>query len=47
MTAPHAEEAREHGDLAPPLETVRRWSFEADVWRDPGAQREWFSSADV
>jgi hypothetical protein len=34
------EQAREHGDLAPLLETVRRWWFEADAWRDPDAQRE-------
>jgi len=34
------EEAREHGDLTPLLETVRRWWFEADAWRDPDAQRE-------
>jgi hypothetical protein len=29
------EQAREHGDLTPLLETVRRWWFEADAWRDP------------
>jgi hypothetical protein len=34
------EEAREHGDLTPLVQTVRRWWFEADAWRDPVAQRE-------
>jgi hypothetical protein len=34
------EQAREHGDLTPLVETVRRWWFEADAWRDPDAQRE-------
>ena len=34
------EEAREHGDLTPLVQTVRRWWFEADAWRDPDAQRE-------
>ena len=29
------EEAREHGDLTPLVQTVRRWWFEADAWRDP------------
>lgn len=38
------EQAREHGDLAPLLETVRRWWFEADAWRDPDAQREFLAS---
>jgi Family of unknown function (DUF6247) len=33
------EEAREHGDLTPLVETVRRWWFEADAWRDPDAKR--------
>jgi len=37
------EEAREHGDLTPLLETVRRWWFEADAWRDPEAQREFLA----
>jgi hypothetical protein len=37
------EQAREHGDLAPLLDTVRRWWFEADAWRDPGAQREFLA----
>lgn len=34
------ERAREDGDLAPLVDTVRRWWFEADAWRDPDAQRE-------
>jgi hypothetical protein len=34
------EDARKHGDLAPLVQVVRRWWFEADAWRDPGAQRE-------
>jgi len=37
------EEAREHGDLTPLVETVRRWWFEADAWRDPDAQREFLA----
>jgi hypothetical protein len=36
-------QAREDGDLAPLLETVRRWWFEADAWRDPDAQREYLA----
>src|SRR5262249_34064470 len=34
------EQARADGDLNPLLETVRRWWFEADAWRDPAARRE-------
>ncbi len=34
------EQAREQGDLTPLVQTVRRWWFEADAWRDPEAQRE-------
>jgi Family of unknown function (DUF6247) len=37
------EEARERGDLTPLLETVHRWRFEADAWRDPEAQREFLA----
>jgi hypothetical protein len=37
------EEAREHGDLTPLVQTVRRWWFEADAWRDPEAQREFLA----
>ena len=29
------EQAREHGDVTPLVQTVRRWWFEADAWRDP------------
>ena len=32
---PAFEQAREHGDLTPLVEAVRRWWFEADAWRDP------------
>lgn len=31
---------RATADLTPLLDTVRRWWFEADAWRDPAAQRE-------
>jgi hypothetical protein len=34
------ELARADGDLNPLLETVRRWWFEADTWRDPAARRD-------
>jgi hypothetical protein len=37
------EQARERGDLTPLLETVHRWRFEADAWRDPEAQREFLA----
>jgi hypothetical protein len=37
------EEAREHGDLKPLVQTVRRWWFEADAWRNPAAQREFLA----
>jgi hypothetical protein len=33
------EQARAGGDLTPLLQTVKRWWFEADAWRDPDAQR--------
>ena len=33
------EQARQDGDLTPLVQTVRRWWFEADAWRDPAAQR--------
>ena len=29
------EQARQDGDLTPLVQTVRRWWFEADAWRDP------------
>src|ERR1700690_4114889 len=34
------ERARDDGDLTSLVQTVRRWWFEADAWRDPEAQRE-------
>ena len=34
------EHAREQGDVTPLVQTVKRWWFEADAWRDPQAQRE-------
>jgi Family of unknown function (DUF6247) len=40
------EQARERGDLTPLVETVRRWWFEADAWRDPGAQQRFLSRLD-
>lgn len=40
------EEAREHGDLTPLVQTVRRWWFEADAWRNPAAQREFLARVD-
>jgi len=35
------EQARVGGDLTPLLETVRRWWFEADTWRDPAVRRDY------
>jgi hypothetical protein len=35
------EQARANGDLAPLIETVRRWWFDANAWRDPVAHREY------
>lgn len=37
------EQARESGVLTPLVQTVRRWWFEADAWRDPEAQREFLA----
>lgn len=34
------ERARADDDLTPLLETVRRWWFESDTWRDPAARRD-------
>jgi hypothetical protein len=34
------ERARRNGDLTPLLDTVRRWWFEADNWRDPVARSQ-------
>jgi hypothetical protein len=41
------EQARERGDLTPLLETVRRWWFEADAWRDPESQRQFAARVDA
>ena len=41
------EQAREQGDVTPLVQTVKRWWFEADAWRDPQAQREFLTLADV
>ncbi len=40
------EQAREQGDLTPLVQTVRRWWFEADAWRDPDAQRDFLARMD-
>ena len=37
------EQARTGGDLTPLLDTVHRWWFEADTWRDPAARREYLA----
>jgi hypothetical protein len=37
------EQAREHGDLLPLVETVRRWWFEADACRDPASQQQYLA----
>ena len=29
------EPARDQGDVTPLVQTVKRWWFEADAWRDP------------
>ena len=41
------EQAREHGDLMPVIETVWRWWFEADAWRDPDAERQYLARFDA
>jgi hypothetical protein len=41
------ERARVQGDLTPLVQTVRRWWFEADAWRDPQAQREFLACVDT
>jgi Family of unknown function (DUF6247) len=33
------KQAREQGDVTPLVQTVRRWWFEVDAWRDPQAHR--------
>jgi hypothetical protein len=37
------EQARRDQDLTALVQTVRRWWFEADAWRDPGAQRQFIA----
>jgi len=41
------EQAREQGDVTPLVQTVKRWWFEADAWRDPQAQREFLARIDA
>ena len=41
------EQAREQGDLTSLVQTVRRWWFEADAWRDPEAQREFVTRVET
>jgi Family of unknown function (DUF6247) len=41
------ERARAQGDLTPLVQTVRRWWFEADAWRDPEAQRRFLARVDA
>jgi hypothetical protein len=40
------EQARRDQDLTVFVQTVRRWWFEADAWRDPGGQREFLARMD-
>jgi hypothetical protein len=40
------EQAREQGDVTPLVQTVKRWWFQADAWRDPQAQREFLARID-
>ena len=40
------ERAREDSDLTPLLQTVRRWWFEADAWRDPVGRRQFQQRVD-
>jgi hypothetical protein len=41
------EQAREQGDVTPLVQTVKRWWFEADAWRDPQAQRKFLARIDA
>jgi hypothetical protein len=41
------EQAREQGDVTPLVQTVKRWWFEADAWRDPQAQREFLARVET
>lgn len=40
------EQARQNHDLTALVQTVRRWWFEADAWRDPDAQRQFHARMD-
>lgn len=40
------EQAREQGDVTPLVQTVKRWWFEAEAWRDPQARREFIARLD-
>jgi hypothetical protein len=40
------EQARHDQDLSALVQTVRRWWFEADAWRDPDAQRQFLARMD-
>ena len=40
-------QARAQGDVTPLVQTVKRWWFEADAWRDPQAQREYLARIDA
>lgn len=40
------EQARQDQDLTTLVQTVRRWWFEADAWRDPEAQRKFLARMD-
>jgi Family of unknown function (DUF6247) len=40
------EQARRDQDLTALVQTVRRWWFEADAWRDPDAQRQFLARMD-
>lgn len=37
------EQARRDQDLTALVQTVRRWWFEADAWRDPDSQRQFIA----
>jgi Family of unknown function (DUF6247) len=41
------EQARAQGDVTPLVQTVKRWWYEADAWRDPQAQREFLARIDA
>jgi hypothetical protein len=40
-------QARAQGDVTPLVQTVKRWWFEADAWRDPQVQREFLARIDA